>query len=150
MYLQKVISNNAILLTSWRSLTKIAGSASVSGSIRQRYWSAGSGSVPKYHGTATLPLSAYKRAKPSLLFSSEHPERWTDEKGAQRHQRPGNGGWWCAQRLLHGQQWRPGQRPGEAQQCPEDAGTGQGGGGRQEGQGRNSGLLFYSWMILIL
>ncbi len=39
MYLQKVIGKNNFLMTSWRSLTKIAGS----------------GSAPKFHGSATLP-----------------------------------------------------------------------------------------------
>jgi hypothetical protein len=52
---QKNSLKNNFLLTSWGSLTKIAGSGSIgqrygSVSISQRY---GSGSVPIFHGTAT-------------------------------------------------------------------------------------------------
>ncbi len=46
----KLHQNICFLLASWRSMTKIAGS----GSISQRHGSAGSGSTPKCHGSGTL------------------------------------------------------------------------------------------------
>ncbi len=44
------------LLASWRSMMKIEGSGSASGSISQETWirGSGSGSTPKCHGSATL------------------------------------------------------------------------------------------------
>jgi hypothetical protein len=58
-YLQKVISKKKFLLTSWRSLTKIAGSGFASGAIvrgmdpriRIRF-------TPKFHGSATLAITS--------------------------------------------------------------------------------------------
>ncbi len=67
MYLQKVISRNKFfkqiifLSASWRSMTKIAGS--------------GSGSTPKWHGSATLPgsYSFFIRNSKLNLFRT-HPD----------------------------------------------------------------------------
>ncbi len=78
MYIEKVIRKKLIqffLLTSWRSLRKIAGYGSASGSISQRYGPR-SGSVPKSHGSATLVfrwtiIRVYDRYRTSEFLASE-------------------------------------------------------------------------------
>jgi hypothetical protein len=63
MYLQKVISRKTLkkksfLLASWRSVTKIAGSGSIS--QNSEAWTRGSGSISNCHGSATLVLGNKK------------------------------------------------------------------------------------------
>ncbi len=69
LYLQKVICNKICLLTSWSSLTKIGGSGSASGSVRQRIWIRGSATqnfMDPQHCLAGIPVHPFPTTRSRL------------------------------------------------------------------------------------
>jgi hypothetical protein len=68
------------MLTSWRSLTKLAGSGSASG-IRIHYsevWIRGSGYVPKFHGSTTL-IESTRAKKRSIKPGKKTVYLWVSD-----------------------------------------------------------------------
>ncbi len=73
---KKLCKNISFLLASWRSMTKIAGFGSESGSINQRHGSADPDPdpPPKCHGSATLQIRKPMRNKWTTALSLS--KRW--------------------------------------------------------------------------